>query len=693
MRIGVRLALTSFVLVTIIVTAVIVNALWWRAAQSNSRQLAATINERIVEAVEAEIQDIATQGRSAYWAIRTLFQNQVLTIDERDKQQFVFLSQIQAQPSVSWIVLGRPSGDFFGVHKQGDDKLEIMEIDAFEGRYDGERTRIVDRYYVYPSDIMFREREPIPSDFVSTDQPWYLTSIDRSGPHWIDVVEHPTGSRPALVFAGPVIVHARTRGVLAVMIEHDRLSRFLSGLSVGESGAAFILKPDGTPIAVPDPEADELMGTRFDIEPELLRIAQSGIDQAMEPMGDKATRMKGQEEFRIIGEDKEAYGVTLTPLAYSGWTLATVIPESEFLGEIERTTQRLLLGILALVIIAAGVSALLARRMIASPLGAVAGELDHIEQFELDRVAYHPSRLSELDHLSGTIHRMAGGLAAFRKYLPADLVRILVSEGIEAKPGGSRRELTILFSDIEGFTGLSERLGEDVVPVLGSYLDMMSNAIQGERGTVDKFIGDAVMAFWGAPHDNPDHAADACRAALQSARALADSGLVDDRGNSIGMRIGINTGEVLVGNIGSERRLNYTVIGDAVNVASRLEGASKFYGTSIIIGERTRELAGDAVLVRRLDKVAVYGRDGGTTIYELVGLAGEPIPAWIAPYEDGLASYLWGDFDTAIRHFQKAQRLRPDGDRPSEILIARCEAYKLNRPKADWDGTTALGSK
>ena len=128
MRIGVRLALTAFVLISIAVTAVIVNALWWRSAQVNSRQLASTINAQIVRAVEEEIQAIATQGRSAYWAIRTLYQNEVLGIDERGKRQFVLLTQLQAQPSVSWIVLGLPNGDFHAAHKLGDEELELVEV-------------------------------------------------------------------------------------------------------------------------------------------------------------------------------------------------------------------------------------------------------------------------------------------------------------------------------------------------------------------------------------------------------------------------------------------------------------------------------------------------------------------------------------------------------------------------------------
>jgi len=689
MRIGVRLALTAFVLVSIAVTAVIVHLLWWRTAESNSRQLAATINAQIVTAVEGELQEIATQGRSAYWAIRTLFQNNVLETRQADKREFVFLSQLQAQPSVSWIALGWEDGDFFAAHKLGDEKLEMMEIDVV----DGVRTRRVDEYKVFPSDIEFRERVFEPSAFLSTEQPWFTTTIGREGPHWVDVVDHPTGRRPALVFAGPVVVYAKTVAVLAVMIEHDRLSRFLSGLSVGQNGAAFILEPSGEPIAVPDPEADELMGTRFDIRPDMLAVAKHAIHEAMAPMPEEATRMSDAKEMRVTGGDGEIYGVTLTPLAYAGWTLATVIPDSEFLGEIDRTTRRLALGVLALVLIAAALSAWLGRRLLAVPLGTVAGELDHIERFELESVRYHPSRLTELDNLSGTISRMAGGLAAFRKYLPADLVRILVSEGIEAKPGGAQKELTILFADVAGFTGLSERLGEDVVPLLGRYLDLVSGTVQAERGTVDKFIGDAVMAFWGAPHDNADHALAACRAALAAQRAIRETGLTDDSGKLLQVRIGINTGTVLVGNIGSDTRLNYTVIGDAVNVASRLEGANKAYGTAIIIGERTRALAGDAIRVRQLDKVAVYGRAGGTAIYELIGLAGEETPDWVTPYEEGLASYAWGDFATAITHFERADRLRPGGDPPARRLIARCRGFVDTPPPPDWSGVTALMSK
>ena len=219
--------------------------------------------------------------------------------------------------------------------------------------------------------------------------------------------------------------------------------------------------------------------------------------------------------------------------------------------------------------------------------------------------------------------------------------------------------------------------------------------VQDHGGTIDKFIGDAVMAFWGAPAPNPNHAVDCCRAALACQRAVHESGLADDQGRSVGIRIGINSGDMLVGNIGSEVRLNYTVIGDAVNIASRLEGINKLYGSKIIIGPETRRLAGDRIIVRELDRLAVYGRAGGLQIYELLGMGGEFADAsgWIQSYETGLVSYRKRDFDAAIGAFERTLDLRTD-DQASSLMIERCK-HQLQNPTGDdgWDGTTVAKTK
>ena len=198
-----------------------------------------------------------------------------------------------------------------------------------------------------------------------------------------------------------------------------------------------------------------------------------------------------------------------------------------------------------------------------------------------------------------------------------------------------------MFIDVAGFTGLSERMGDRVVPLLSSYLDVASEVIVANGGTIDKFIGDAVMAFWGAPTAQPIMPCSAAARRSPAGQRIEAAGVDDDHGHPLQIRIGINSGRMLVGNIGSELRLNYTVIGDAVNVASRLEGANKQYGTQILIGAETKRLIGDAVITREIDSIAVYGRTEGLAVYELIGLAADAnrrCTGWIAHYEEGLAN-------------------------------------------------------
>jgi len=324
----------------------------------------------------------------------------------------------------------------------------------------------------------------------------------------------------------------------------------------------------------------------------------------------------------------------------------------------------------------------------------VVNEIRHVERFDLDKVQRHPSRLTEIANLSGAIGDMAQGLAAFRKYIPADLVRRLINDGNGARLGGAVRPMSVMFIDLAGFTGMSERLGDRIIPLLSRYFDVVSAQIQDCGGTIDKFIGDAVMAFWGAPSSNPDHAVDCCRAALACQRAVEEADIVDDHGAKVKIRIGINSGDMLVGNIGSEVRLNYTVIGDAVNIASRLESTNKVYGSTIIIGPETRRLAGDRIVVRELDRLAVYGRTGGLQIYELLAMADQAngTPNWVSVYESGLASWRARDFAGAIAAFSRVLELR-DEDAASWVMIERCREQFENPSDEDWDGTSIAKSK
>src|SRR5262245_21772859 len=275
MRIGIRLAVSALVLASILISVGAVHALWWSTAEANSRELATTINSQIVAAVEKEIAALDSAARSAHSSIRTLFFQNVLEAHEADKREFVFLSQLQAQPAVSWIAFGLPDGTFAAAHKLGDERLEMIEV----SRVDGVLTRRSDRYLIVVGDIEFEQRHFEKTDYKVTEQEWYRASMAQDTPRWFDITVHPNGVHPAIAYAGPIDVYQQRQGVLAVVIEHTRLSRFLSQLSVGKSGAAFILGQDGMTVAAPDPNADELTGRMPGDQP-LLAIAHRAMNQA-----------------------------------------------------------------------------------------------------------------------------------------------------------------------------------------------------------------------------------------------------------------------------------------------------------------------------------------------------------------------------------------------------------------------------
>ncbi len=289
--------------------------------------------------------------------------------------------------------------------------------------------------------------------------------------------------------------------------------------------------------------------------------------------------------------------------------------------------------------------------------------------------------------------------AAFDKYMSAEVVEEIMRNPEAIKLGGEKKEISIFFSDIAGFTTISEKMPpEDLVALLNRYLSAMTTIIKNtHRGNVNKYLGDGIMALFGAPLDDPKHATFACYAALDCQAELVrlreiwkQEGLPE-----IGARIGINSGPCLVGNMGSEERMEYTVTGDSVNLASRLEGASKFYDTLILIGQRTAELAKTDIEVREIDLLRVKGKQEPVVVYELLARKGQ-LDAHkrqvVEVYLEGLAAYKTRNFSTACARFSEAVHLDPS-DGPSRVYLDRSANYRQTPPPSDWDGVYELTSK
>lgn len=286
---------------------------------------------------------------------------------------------------------------------------------------------------------------------------------------------------------------------------------------------------------------------------------------------------------------------------------------------------------------------------------------------------------------------------AFQYYVAPAVVNEVLRNPEKLKLGGDRKELTVLFSDIRGFTTLSERLSpEELVGLLNEYLTAMTEVVFRHEGTLDKYMGDAIMAVFGAPLEQGDHARRACLTALGMAKELRvlQRGWEARRVPQLNIGIGVNTGPMVVGNMGSGRRFDYTVMGDSVNLGSRLEGLNKEYGTGILISEFTHEQVRDHFLCRELDSVRVKGKQLPVRIYELIGEVGEAQAPQevVSLFHQGLEQYQARKWEEAIGFFRQALGL-DSGDSPSRIYLERCARLIQEPPPADWDGVFTMRTK
>jgi adenylate cyclase len=376
-----------------------------------------------------------------------------------------------------------------------------------------------------------------------------------------------------------------------------------------------------------------------------------------------------------------------------GWVVGITVSEQAALGPLVAARRHLLGGVAA---IGLGLLLLgaLALRALRRGFGRLTAEIRRMQHFEF-AAAPPRSAFRDVHEALTSLELAKTALRAMGRYVPIDLVRQLYQSGVEPVLGAQPRELTLLFSDIKDFTAVSERLPADrLAAALGAYLEQMTSAIESTGGTIDKYIGDAVMALWNAPAACADHPRAGCRAALACTRATAAlcastawEGLAPWQ-----TRFGLHSAQVMVGHFGAPNRISYTAIGDGVNLASRLEGLNKQYGTSILVSAPLREAVGQELVFRHLDRVAVKGKRVAMDVYELCGEPGEAaidrrLPA-LRRYEAALQAYFARRFEEALELLQGAE-----SDPPSAVLRARCEALVRTPPDPAWDGVYVAQSK
>lgn len=615
-----------------------------------------------------------------------------ISCTDDEKIELFTLGVLKTFPQISMFYLADEHGGYIRSWSLPDGNTESLIIKPGAAQS-------TDTVKVYDANFkVIQTRQEAKDDYDPRVRPWYLGAKRTERNFWTDIYVLFRNKKPAITSAHPFFgSEGNLLGVWAMDIELDEISGFLKGLKIGKHGIAFIINAKNELVAYPDVSqiVREENGELRPVRVEELRN-QPVVDAFRQHMitGERKSIIEtgGKKYFAYFSGFPDSFPVP--------WKVALVVPVDDFTTNVREMVEKTLLLCVAILAVAIGMAILIARA-ITRPIRLLADETEKIKGFNLDEKVEIRSRIKEIQLMSNAISGMKTGLQAFRKYAPAELVRQLVYTGEEARLGGHKRELTVLFSDISGFTTIAERIpAEELMIHLSEYFDELTKIISDHKGTVDKYIGDSIMAFWGAPVPDDDHVFHACNAGLLCQEKLEE---LNHKWASEGRvvfntRIGISSGETVVGNVGSSERMDYTVIGDNVNLASRLESVNKVYQSRIAVSQKTYATVCDRFWFRPLGIITVKGKTEESRIYELVGRRGEgedihsPTAELCIEFTKGFNAYLAREWDRGCEIFGTLAAKFPD-DTPAKLYLSRCENYRESPPGPEWQGIEHLEFK
>lgn len=665
------------------VTGLGIGVLAYRNATQTVSELSARIFDREADYATARAEDYAASARHQLNLLVRVNQKSGLTND-MELLGLHLADIIRANPRLSSAGFGSVNGNATWASTQADgatllhrytgyaDGVPVRQ--TFEVSDDGELTLLLEEPTTYDAHV----------------RPWYKLGLSAQEPAWTEPYLFLPGNIPGITLVHEALdASGEQTGVFFVDFNFIFLSKALHYLNKQRGSVGVIFDNAGNVLAHSDPaygHHDTPDGVpriaRLDDHPEPLTQMLGALDRTADP---------DDPPLLLLEHNGEAYAVGIqqarTPDSGLVWNVAIFMPERLLLGHArDGAMYNALLALMGL-LLTLGLS-LRFSSGVTTGFYAFYDEMKRLGRLELEDRPRPSARILEVEQLGEQLDNMRKSLRSFERYVPSALVQDLMARGIEAKPGGDSHHITVMFTDIVGFTTISEQLQpQDLADRLGEHLHRMSELIREQGGTVDKYIGDAIMAFWNAPGTVEDHPMAACTAALQMIATIKASEIQGARA-LWPIRIGLNTTQAVVGNFGSPNRLNYTAVGDGVNLASRLEALNKDYGTHILVTETTVATVGETFLTRPVDRVVVKGQSRAETVFELIGSRSDTTldqQRWAQDTHEAFDAYLEQRWDDALRAYQRCLVMQPD-DGVALRLYERCQRLKQHPPRGTGDG-------
>jgi adenylate cyclase len=629
-RIGFQPSITTLFVGVVLLVGLTLVTLSFERATGITRSAALTFIDRVADHTRDRVDGQFADVLGGLQVLRQLPPVQEGAIAENTSLYAVLAALLRNQKQLYNVYVGYDDGKFIeldslpragaAVRRQvgapDGAEFRLTVIDRAPGAQDRSRTTI----FLSPDMKVISEAQR-PADYDPRERPWYRGAFEPGAGAVTDPYVFKgvalTGYTVRAPFQAPI------SGIVAGDLLLAETDAFLKEQRLGQSGEVFLFDDQRRVIA--HPRMSEVLSWERSADGTLAlpRLEEIETVDINPPLHAWQAGGAAQQIFVDGGRTYVAAFRSAEAAGSANLRLAVVAPLDEFFSDIEQARRSLLLVTLGLVA-AALPFAIWLGSVLSRSIQQLAAETDRIRRFELGERPRVRSVIREVDDLGRSVATMRAVLQNFASFVPKHLVRDLVESGRPLRPGGARREVTILFSDIEGFTEITERADPERVMLYTSrYFAALSRAIVEHNGTIDKFVGDCVMAIWNAPADDPDHVANACAAALACKRASDELNAAFEREgwSAYKTRFGLHTGEAVVGNIGSEDRMNYTVLGPAVNLAARLESLNKSYDTAVLVSEAVAQLSAESFAFRQVDTIRPKGFADTVRVFELVSEA------------------------------------------------------------------------
>jgi len=623
-RIGFRTSIiTVFIAVVLLVGLTLVYLSFERVSRI-TRTAASSFIEKVAQLGADHIDGKFKNVRDGLEILAGLPSIQEAEIEDNARLYGLMASMLRSNPQLFNLYVGYEDGSFLEMDvidraKPGFRSSLNVNEDAIFRLVVISRTANAAPVTRYLSENLIEVAEAAgPATYDPRKRPWYVEAFKDgktllTGPY----VFYATGE-PGYTLRMPL--KEGRRGVIAGDILLNGLEDMLKQQRLGKSGLAFLF--NGTNHIVGHPEMRRLMDEmpeRGDDLPKIDAIRLPGLAPAIQ-----SWRESGRAQQFFEDATGRTYVAAFHRLATAGSAniqLAVLAPLDEFFSRIIAERRALFATAIAIVAamlpLAFGLGSMLARS-----LRDLARQTDEIQHFQLADKPRLKSVINEIDELGRSVFTMRTVVRNFASFIPRSIVRQLIESGTALKLGGTRREITVLFTDVENFTAKTEKADpSDVMIHTSRYFAVLSETIMSHQGTIDKFIGDAVMAFWNAPADDGDHVVHACRAVLECIRKNEELNrqFEQEKWPPYRTRFGLHVGEAVVGNIGSADRMNYTALGATINLAARLEGLNKNYGTQVLVSAAVKARSEHAFVFRSVDEIKPKGFAEAVAIYELMG--------------------------------------------------------------------------